>query len=138
MNTKMYVGNLPFSATETDLRQLFSDYGTVTDLFLPMDRESGRPRGFAFVTMDTPMAMTEAITGLNNKDFMGRNLSINEARPKEDRPAGGGGYGGGGGGGGGYGGGGRGKSGGGGGGRGGYGGGGGGGGGYGGGGGGRY
>ncbi|MCX6856690.1 MAG: RNA-binding protein [Verrucomicrobia bacterium] len=144
MNTKMYVGNLPFSATETDLRQLFSDYGTVTDLFLPMDRESGRPRGFAFVTMDTPMAMTEAITGLNNKDFMGRNLSINEARPKEDRPAGGGGGGyGGGGGGGGYGGGGgggRGKSGGGGGGRGGYGGGGGGGGGYGGGGGGggRY
>ena len=120
----MYVGNLPFSATETDLRQLFSDYGTVTDLFLPMDRESGRPRGFAFVTMDTPMAMTEAITGLNNKDFMGRNLSINEARPKEDRPAGGGGGGyGGGGGGGGYGGGGgggRGKSGGGGGGRGGY------------------
>ena len=128
MNTKMYVGNLPFSATETDLRQLFSDYGTVTDLFLPMDRESGRPRGFAFVTMDTPMAMTEAITGLNNKDFMGRNLSINEARPKEDRPAGGGGgYGGGGGGGYGGGGGGRGKSGGGGGGRGGYGGGGGGG-----------
>lgn len=94
MNTKMYVGNLPFSATETDLRQLFSDYGNVTDLFLPIDHVSGRPRGFAFVTMDTAMAMSEAIKALNEKDFMGRNLAINEARPKEDRPAGGGGGGG--------------------------------------------
>ncbi len=102
MNTKMYVGNLPFTATETDLRQLFSDYGTVTDLFLPVDHVSGRPRGFAFVTMDSPTAMSEAIQALNEKDFMGRNLAINEARPKEDRPSGGGGgYGGGGGGGGG-------------------------------------
>ena len=91
----MYVGNLPFSATETDLRALFSDYGAVTDLFLPVDRDTGRPRGFAFVTMDTPTAMQEAIKGLNEKDFMGRPLAINEARPKEDRPA----YGGGGGGG---------------------------------------
>lgn len=105
MNTKMYVGNLPFTATETDLRQLFSDYGTVTDLFLPVDHVSGRPRGFAFVTMDSPTAMSEAIQALNEKDFMGRNLAINEARPKEDRPSGGGGgYGGGGGGGGGRGG----------------------------------
>jgi RNA recognition motif-containing protein len=95
MNSKMYVGNLPFSATETDLRALFSDYGAVTDLFLPVDRDTGRPRGFAFVTMDTPTAMQEAIKGLNEKDFMGRPLAINEARPKEDRPA----YGGGGGGG---------------------------------------
>ncbi len=93
MNSKMYVGNLPFSATETDLRTLFSDYGAVTDLFLPVDRDTGRPRGFAFVTMDTPTAMQEAIKGLNEKDFMGRPLAINEARPKEDRPA----YGGGGG-----------------------------------------
>ena len=105
MNTKMYVGNLPFTATETDLRQLFSDYGTVTDLFLPVDHVSGRPRGFAFVTMDSATAMSEAIQALNEKDFMGRNLAINEARPKEDRPSGGGGgygggYGGGGGGGG--------------------------------------
>lgn len=96
MNTKMYVGNLPFTATETDLRQLFSDYGTVTDLFLPVDHVSGRPRGFAFVTMDSATAMSEAIQALNEKDFMGRNLAINEARPKEDRPSGGGGYGGGG------------------------------------------
>ena len=118
MNTKMYVGNLPFSATEDDVRALFTDYGTVTDIHLPMDRDSGRPRGFAFVTMDSQTAMNEAIRVLNEKDYGGRNLTINEARPKEDRPAGGG-YGGGGGGGrGGYGG----KGGGGGGGRGGYGG----------------
>lgn len=108
MNTKMYVGNLPFSATDVDLRDLFAQFGGVTDVFLPMDRESGRPRGFAFVSMDTPEAMTAAITGLNGKDFGGRSLTINEARPKEDRPAfggggggGRGGYGGGGGGGGG-------------------------------------
>ena len=104
MNTKMYVGNLPFTATEDDVRALFTDYGTVTDIHLPMDRDSGRPRGFAFVTMDSQTAMNEAIRGLNEKDFQGRNLTINEARPKEDRPAyggggGGGGYGGGGGGG---------------------------------------
>lgn len=96
MNTKMYVGNLPFTATEDDVRALFSDYGTVTDIHLPMDRDSGRPRGFAFVTMDSQTAMNEAISGLNEKDYGGRNLTINEARPKEDRPAGGG-YGGGGG-----------------------------------------
>ncbi|MFC5453727.1 RNA recognition motif domain-containing protein [Prosthecobacter fluviatilis] len=97
MNTKMYVGNLPFNATEDDVRALFSDYGTVTDIHLPMDRDSGRPRGFAFVTMDSPTAMNEAIRALNEKDYGGRNLTINEARPKEERPSGG--YGGGGGGG---------------------------------------
>lgn len=124
MNTKMYVGNLPFSATPEDITSLFSEYGTVTDVFLPIDRDSGRPRGFAFVTMDSTSAMEAAIRGQNGQDFGGRNLAINEARPKEERPGGGGGYGGGGGGGrGGYGG----KGGGGGGGRGGYGGGGGGG-----------
>ena len=135
MNTKMYVGNLPFAAQESDIRELFSQYGTVTDIFLPMDRESGRPRGFAFVTMDTPEAMQAAINGLNGQEFQGRKLGINEARPREERPGGygggggGRGYGGGGGGGGrgGYGGGGGGGYGGGGGGRGGYGGGGGGG-----------
>jgi cold-inducible RNA-binding protein len=111
MNTKMYVGNLPFKASEADLRDLFSQYGDVTDVFLPMDRESGRPRGFAFVSMDTPEAMTAAINGLNGQDFGGRVLTINEARPKDERPSFGGGGGGrggyGGGGGGGYGGGGR-------------------------------
>jgi RNA recognition motif-containing protein len=112
MNTKMYVGNLPFAASDNDLRDLFSNYGTVTDLFLPMDHTMGRPRGFAFITMDTATGMQEAIKGLHDQEFMGRVLVVNEARPKEDRPAGGGygggggrgGYGGGGGGRGGYGG----------------------------------
>lgn len=106
MNTKMYVGNLSFNATETDLRELFSQYGTVTDLFLPMDRETGRMRGFAFVTMGSPTEMQEAVKALHGQDFLGRSLTVNEARPKEERPAysgggggGRGGYGGGGGGG---------------------------------------
>jgi len=96
MNTKMYVGNLPFSASENDLRDLFSNYGTVTDVFLPMDNMSGRPRGFAFITLDTATGMQEAIKALHEQDFMGRPLVVNEARPKEERP---GGFGGGGGGG---------------------------------------
>jgi cold-inducible RNA-binding protein len=107
MNTKMYVGNLPFTATEADVRQLFADFGTVTDVHLPIDRDSGRPRGFAFVSLDTPEAMNEAIKALNEKPYEGRNLAVNEARPREERPSyggggrsgGGGGYGGGGGGG---------------------------------------
>jgi cold-inducible RNA-binding protein len=98
MNTKMYVGNLPFAAQEQDIRELFSQYGGVTEVFLPMDRESGRPRGFAFVTMDSAEAMNAAINAQNGQEFMGRKLAINEARPREERPAGGG-YGGGGGGG---------------------------------------
>ncbi len=98
MNSKMYVGNLAWSATEADIRQLFSQFGTVTDVAIPTDRESGRPRGFAFVTMDSKASMDAAITGLNGKEFMGRPLTINEARPKEDRPSYGGGGGGGGGG----------------------------------------
>jgi RNA recognition motif-containing protein len=118
MNTKMYVGNLPFSASELDVREHFSQYGDVSDVYLPMDRESGRPRGFAFVTMGSTEGMTAAINGANGQDFQGRNLTVNEARPKEERAGGGGG---------GYGGGGRSGGGGGGGGRGGYGGGGGGG-----------
>jgi len=97
MNTKMYVGNLPFSATSDDINGLFSQYGGVTDVFLPIDRDSGRPRGFAFVTMDSPEAMQSAINNLNGQEFGGRKLAINEARPKEERPSGG--YGGGGGGG---------------------------------------
>ena len=101
MNTKMYVGNLPFAAQEQDVRELFSQYGGVTEVFLPMDRESGRPRGFAFVTMDSPEAMQAAINAQNGQEFMGRKLAINEARPREERP---GGFGGGGGGGRGYGG----------------------------------
>ena len=115
MNSKMYVGNLPFRATQEDITSLFAQYGSVTDVFLPMDRATGRPRGFAFVTMGTPEEMQAAITGLNGQDYGGRKLAINEARPKEERPGGfgggggGGGYGGGGGGRGGYGGGGGGR-----------------------------
>lgn len=125
MNTKMYVGNLPFKATEDELRDLFGQFGAVTDIHLPMDRDSGRPRGFAFVTMDTDTAMNAAINELNGKEWGGRTLAINEARPREERPSfsgGGGGGGRGGFGGGGGGGGGRGGYGGGGGGKGGYGG----------------
>jgi cold-inducible RNA-binding protein len=99
MNSKMYVGNLPFNAEDNDIRDLFNNYGTVTEVYLPMDRTTNRPRGFAFVTMGAPSEMQEAIKGLNQKDFMGRPLAINEARPKEDRPAYAGAGGGGGGGG---------------------------------------
>lgn len=114
-NTKMYVGNLSWNASETDVRALFEQYGDVTDIHLPTDRDTGRPRGFAFVTMGTKEAMDAAIKALNGSDWMGRPLTINEARPREDRPAygggggGGGGRRGGGGGGGGYGGGGGGR-----------------------------
>ncbi len=98
----MYVGNLPFSATEDDLRDAFSQYGAVADVSVVMDRETGRPRGFAFVTMESKEAMDAAIKGLDGQDFGGRNLAVNEARPREERS--GGGYGGGGGNRGGYGG----------------------------------
>lgn len=98
-NTKMYVGNLPFSATEVELRDLFGQHGQVSDVSLMMDRDTGRPRGFAFVSMSTPEEMESAIKSLHGKDFNGRALTVNEARPREDR-GGGGGYGGGGGGGG--------------------------------------
>ncbi len=137
----LYVGNLPFSTTGADLEQLFGQFGTVTKTQVITDRETGRSRGFAFVEMSS--GVEEAIQAMNGYDFQGRSLTVNEAKPREERPrgaaggGGGGGYGGGrsaGGGGGGYGGG----PGGGGGGRGGYGGGGGGRGGYGGGGGDRY
>ena len=108
MNTKMYVGNLSYDANDGEIRELFEAHGTVSDVFIVKDRESGRPRGFAFVSMGTPEEMNAAIEGLNGAEFMDRNLTINEARPREERPqgggGGGGGYGGGGGGGGGYGG----------------------------------
>jgi len=115
MDAKMYVGNLSYDVTQEELQALFEAHGAVSDVFIVKDRESGRPRGFAFVTMEEKSAMDAAIEALNGEEFMGRNLAINEARPREDRPRGGGGGGGGGGygggrggnGGGGYGGGGR-------------------------------
>lgn len=124
----LYVGNLPFGTTSSDLEQVFGQYGTVTKAQVITDRETGRSRGFAFVEMSS--GVEEAIQAMNGAEFQGRRLTVNEAKPREERPrGGGGGYGGGGGGGygGGGGGGGRGGYGGGGGGRGGYGGGGGGG-----------
>ena len=96
MNTKMYVGNLSYDATDSEIRELFEAHGTVTDVFIVKDRESGRPRGFAFVSMETVEEMNAAIEGLNGVEFSGRALTINEARPREERPQGGG-YGGGGG-----------------------------------------
>ena len=83
----MYVGNLSFDATEADLRDLFGQYGGVTEVFLPTDRDSGRPRGFAFISMDSVEAMNSAVENLHSKPFLGRNLTVNEARPREERPA---------------------------------------------------
>jgi len=100
---KLYIGNLPFSATDADLREVFGAHGTVTDAIVMMDRVTGRSRGFGFVTFSTPEEGKAAIAALSGADMGGRNLTVNEARPMEDRPRGGGGGGGyGGGGGGGY------------------------------------
>jgi RNA recognition motif-containing protein len=97
---KIYVGNLPYSATESELRDVFGEHGTVESVSLVSDRETGRPRGFGFVEMDDAGA-TAAISALDGKDMGGRSLRVNEARPRrEGGGGGGGGYGGGGGGGG--------------------------------------
>ena len=98
MNTKMYVGNLSFDASESDLRALCEQHGPVTEVSLPMDRTTNRPRGFAFVTMATAEGMNAAISKLSGKEWQGRALTVNEARPREERPAYSGGGGGGGGG----------------------------------------
>ena len=92
----IYVGNMPFSMTEDDLRQAFETHGEVTKVSVITDRETGRPRGFAFVEMAEQAAGEAAINALNGKDMDGRELSVNVARPRED--SGGGGRGGGGGG----------------------------------------
>ena len=86
----MYVGNLSYDATDADLRELFEAQGAVTDVFIVKDRESGRPRGFAFVSMETPEEMNAAIEALNGEEFLGRAITVNEARPREERPRGGG------------------------------------------------
>lgn len=103
---RMYVGNLPFSTDESGLKSLFEEHGSVTDVKIIMDRETGRSRGFGFVEMGDSDAQT-AINELNGKDVDGRSLVVNEARERQAGGGGGGGYGGGrggGGGGGGYGG----------------------------------
>lgn len=80
---KIYVGNLPFSSTEDEIRQLFSQYGTVSSVALITDRDTGAPRGFGFVEMDE--GGDEAINALNNHELGGRNLKVNEAKPREQR-----------------------------------------------------
>jgi cold-inducible RNA-binding protein len=105
MSTKLFVGNLSFNATENQLQDLFGAHGNVIEVDVITDKFSGRPRGFGFVTMETKEAADAAIQALHGKEFDGRALTVNEARPREDRPrsggGGGGGYGGGRGGGGG-------------------------------------
>ena len=88
-NSKLYVGNLPFKASDADLRAHFEQFGSVTDVYVAMDKMTGRPRGFAFITMGTPDEAKVAIEKTNGAEFGGRPLQVNEARPKEDRPAGG-------------------------------------------------
>jgi RNA recognition motif-containing protein len=80
-NKKLYVGNLPFDATAEDVRSAFEAYGTVHDVSLVNDRDTGRPRGFGFVEMDSQSA-SDAIEGLNKKDFGGRDLNVSEARER--------------------------------------------------------
>ncbi len=82
---KLYVGNLAFSATDGDLREVFSPFGTVTDASILMDRTSGRSRGFGFVTMSSHEEGLAAIEGLNGQEIGGRRLTVNEARPMEER-----------------------------------------------------
>jgi RNA recognition motif-containing protein len=84
----LYVGNLPFSTTADDLRETFGQYGSVTRAQVVADRETGRSRGFGFVEMDT--GADEAVAALNGVDFQGRTLTVNEARPREERPPSGG------------------------------------------------
>ena len=102
MSNKLFVGNLSFNTTETQLRDAFSAFGAVNEINLMMDRETGRPRGFGFVTMNTSEEAQAAIAGLGGKSVDGRELTVNIAKPREERSGGGGGrreYSGGGGGG---------------------------------------
>jgi cold-inducible RNA-binding protein len=91
MSNKLFVGNLSFETTENDLNDLFATHGTVTETNLMMDRETGRPRGFGFVTMSSAEEAQKAIAALNGKDVGGRALTVNVAKPREERPPGGGG-----------------------------------------------
>jgi RNA recognition motif-containing protein len=104
MNTRLYVGNLSFNTTADGVRTAFQEFGTVSDVHLVTDRETGRSRGFAFVTMGTPEEAAKAIQGMDGKQVDGRPLRVNEAEQRQQRGGGGGGggYRGGGGGGGGY------------------------------------
>src|SRR3974390_2430849 len=89
MNTKLFVGNLSFNTTENDLQDAFAAHGTVTEANLMMDRATGRPRGFGFVTMGSVEEAQKAIEALNGTRLGDRNITVNEARPKEQRAGGG-------------------------------------------------
>lgn len=85
----IYVGNLAYQATEEDVREVFAEYGKVSKVTIPNDRETGRPRGFAFVEMSTDAEEDSAITELDGAEWMGRELKVNKARPKESNGGGG-------------------------------------------------
>jgi cold-inducible RNA-binding protein len=89
MSTKLFVGNLSFNTTENDLQDAFAAHGVVTEANLMTDRDTGRPRGFAFVTMASPEEAQKAIDAMNGATLDGRNLTVNEARPREERSGGG-------------------------------------------------
>lgn len=92
MSTKLFVGNLSFNTTENDLQDAFAAHGTVVETNLMVDRMSGRPRGFGFVTMGSPEEAQKAIEAMNGTPLDGRNLTVNIARPKEESGGGGGGF----------------------------------------------
>lgn len=83
MSKKLFVGNIPFKATETEIRELFSPHGEITDIFIPLDRATSRPRGFAFVTYEDDAAAIAAQEALNGAELGGRNIAVDVARPAE-------------------------------------------------------
>jgi cold-inducible RNA-binding protein len=89
MSNKLFVGNLSFNTTENDLQDAFAAYGTVSEANLVMDRMTNQPRGFAFVTMGSAEEAQKAIDGLNGREISGRAISVNVARPREERSGGG-------------------------------------------------
>ena len=89
VNQKIYVGNLPYSTTDQELQDLFANHGNVQSANVVADRYTGRSRGFGFVEMGSAEEAQQAISALNDTDYGGRNLVVNEARPKENRPPGG-------------------------------------------------
>ncbi len=86
MAKRIYLGNLPFSATDEEVRSMFAEFGSVNSVSLITDRETGRPRGFGFVEMDNDEEADAAISALHQSQMDGRSLNVNEARPREPRP----------------------------------------------------
>ena len=89
MSVRLFVGNLSYDVTESDIREFFSPVGPLSTVIIPMDRDTGKPRGFAFVEFSDREQATEAINRFNNQPLKGRNITINEARARESRPVGG-------------------------------------------------